>query len=280
MGTCGYAYADWLETFYPATIRRTEMLRYYARCFTAVEVDASYYALLSEKTIERMIENTPAGFHFCFKVPRTITHSTELERGGASTDAHAFVSSVMPALNARKFACALLQFPNGFRPGDTNRAYVRRVVEMLQPLTLVAEFRNSEWQDGQTHRMLRELGVGWCNVDMPAHKSLLHAGSDVTSALGYVRFHGRNAAQWWKGDNTSRYDYDYRPEELEPWAQRIAELNAQVPATYAFFNNHARGNAPRNAEMFFQMLRELYGGDAELAVPTGDPPPAQRSLFE
>jgi uncharacterized protein YecE (DUF72 family) len=279
IGTCGYAYTDWLGTFYPATIRRGEMLRFYTRCFPAVEVDASYYGLLAERTIDRMIENTPADFRFSFKVPRTLTHSQPAD-AQASLDADAFVSSVLPVLNAGKFACALLQFPNAFKPTDTTRAYLHKVVQMLQPLPLVAEFRNHEWQDARTHRTLRELRVGWCNVDMPQYKSLLHPSADVTSAVAYVRFHGRNAAQWWKGDNTTRYDYDYRPDELEPWTQRVAELNAEVPQTYAFFNNHARGNAPRNAEMLLDMLRERYGAAAEVAVPAQDAPPAQRSLFE
>jgi uncharacterized protein YecE (DUF72 family) len=95
-----------------------------------------------------------------------------------------------------------------------------------------------------------------------------------------VRFHGRNAAKWWTGDNTTRYDYDYKPGELEPWMDRIAEIDDQVEATYAFFNNHARGNAARNAEMFIDMLRERYGNVADTVIPKRAPRPAQGSLFE
>jgi uncharacterized protein YecE (DUF72 family) len=115
---------------------------------------------------------------------------------------------------------------------------------------------------------------------MPNYETLLHASSDVTCAVGYVRFHGRNAAQWWTGDNTTRYDYDYKAEELEPWTDRIAEIDEQVEATYAFFNNHARGNAARNAEMFVDMLREHYGDVADAIIPKSAPRPSQASLFE
>ena len=152
-------------------------------------------------------------------------------------------------------------------------------MESLRPLRLVAEFRNREWQTPRTHQLLCDLGVGWCNVDMPQYETLLRASSDVTCAIGYVRFHGRNAAQWWTGDNTSRYDYDYTNEELVPWTDRIAEMDERVEETYAFFNNHARGNAARNAEVFVDLLRERYGDAADDFVAKRVPRPSQGSLF-
>jgi uncharacterized protein YecE (DUF72 family) len=280
VGTCGYSYKDWLGSFYPATTRQSEMLRYYASCFRAVEIDASYYGILQPATIARMDANTPQDFRFCFKAPQTITHPPDTTVKHIHDDAAAFVESVMPVVQSGKFGCALVQFPNSFKNTGTNQAYLQRVIEALRPLRLVAEFRNREWQNAATHRLLCDLDVGWCNVDMPNYETLLRASSDATCAVGYVRFHGRNAAQWWTGDNTTRYDYDYRAEELEPWMDRIADIDERVEATYAFFNNHARGNAARNAEMFVDLLRERYGDAADAALPKSAGPPAQRSLFE
>jgi uncharacterized protein YecE (DUF72 family) len=279
VGTCGYAYKEWTGAFYPPTIRQDEMLRYYAQCFNAVEIDASYYGILSSTTIARMNVRTAADFRFCFKVPQTVTHPPDVSVR-VHTDAGAFVESVDPILQAGKFGAALMQFPNAFKPTAGGKDYLHRVIEALQPLPLVAEFRNRDWQNGETLQMLCDSDVGWCNVDMPAHESLLHAGSDVTCATGYVRFHGRNAEQWWKGDNTSRYDYDYTEEQLVPWCDRIAEMDAQTQATYAFFNNHARGNAARNAETFVELLRERYGQAGEGVIPHLRPRPRQQSLFD
>lgn len=280
VGTCGYAYKDWLGPFYPATARQSEMLPFYAGCFQAVEIDSSYYGILQPATVARMNANTPPAFRFCFKAPQTVTHPPDASVTRIHDDAPAFVESVMPIVQAGKFGCALIQFPNGFKPTQTAEAYLQRAVEALRPLRLVAEFRNREWQTPRTHEMLSELDVGWCNVDMPRYDSLLVPSSDVTSGTGYVRFHGRNAAQWWTGDNTTRYDYNYNTEELVPWADRVAEIDDRVEATYAFFNNHARGNAARNAEMFIDLLRERYGDAADQYVSNRKPRPAQGSLFE
>lgn len=280
VGTCGFSYKEWAGPFYPATIRQDEMLSFYAACFQAVEIDSSYYGVLSPQTVARMNARTPQNFRFCFKVPQTVSHPPEAGLSRVHDDAAAFVESVTPIVEAGKFGCALLQFANGFRPNERTQRYLREAIDALQPLQLVAEFRNHEWQTPQYYELLCELGVAWCNVDMPDYETLMRPGSDVTSSVGYVRFHGRNKSKWWTGNNTTRYDYDYTAQELAPWTDRIADMQEQAQTTYAFFNNHARGNAARNAEMFVDLLRERYGEAADEFIPERPRPPGQPSLFE
>ena len=280
VGTCGYSYNDWVGPFYPATIRKDEMLGFYASVFPAVEIDASFYGVLAPQTTRRMVSVTPDRFRFCFKAPKTVTHSPDLTTPHVHPDAKLFAQSVRPVAEAGKLGAVLLQFPNGFKPSEGAVGYLRRIASTLRDVPLVAEFRNREWQNARTFELLSELDVGWCNVDMPRYETLMLPSSDVTSDLGYLRFHGRNAAQWWTGDNTTRYDYLYSPEELVPWTDRVAEIEERVEQTYAFFNNHARGNAVRNGEMFADLLRERYGQVADAVVERLGRVPFQRSLFE
>mgnify|MGYP001191869147 CR=1 FL=1 len=279
VGTCGYSYKDWIGPFYPGKIRSNEMLPYYSSCFPAVEIDSSYYGVPTAQTVERMDRCTPPEFRFCFKVPSTVTHPADITVKRVHPDAGLFVESIALIKEGGKLGCALLQFPNGFRKTPSAQEYLRLAVEALQPLPLVAEFRNREWQDAETHRLLSELRLGWCNVDMPRYDTLLEPSSDVTSSVGYVRFHGRNAANWWTGTNVTRYDYEYSPKELEPWTNRVAEIQDAAETTFAFFNNHARGNAARNAELFIELLRTRYGDAADI-VARREGAPAQRTLFE
>ncbi|HEY8298834.1 MAG TPA: DUF72 domain-containing protein [Candidatus Baltobacteraceae bacterium] len=279
VGTCGYAYKDWIGPFYPGTIKPAEMLGFYARHFGAVEIDASYYGVPAERTVAGMASRTPEAFRFCFKVPKSVTHPP----GGAAPrvhdDAKLFRTNLQPLLAARKLGAVLIQFPNGFKPSAENERYLAAIAGALDGLPLVAEFRHREWQRPATLALLRELGVGWCNVDMPQFDTLLHPSSDVSGSVGYVRLHGRNAAQWWTGDNVTRYTYTYSPDELVAWSDRIAEIEAAAETTFAFFNNHARGGAARNAEMLEQMLEQRYGeAAAEIVARPALPPPAQPGL--
>ena len=171
VGTCGYSYADWKGTFYPEKIRSTDMLPFYAQHFKAVEIDATYYRVLSSKTFASMAARTPESFRFAVKVPGTVTHATGAQ--AVHPDAAAWLESIGPLIESRKFACGLLQFPNGFRPEPRNEAYLRKVCEALRSVPLVVEFRNRKWQTNATLLMLSELGVAWTNVDEPQFRTLM-----------------------------------------------------------------------------------------------------------
>ena len=54
-----------------------------------------------------------------------------------------------------------------------------------------------------------------------------------------------------------QFDYDYSDEELARWSRtRIPEMASQTKAGVIFFNNHVRGQAPKNARMLMAQLAE------------------------
>jgi uncharacterized protein YecE (DUF72 family) len=266
VGTCGFAYKDWLGPFYPAKTKPVEMLPFYARAFRAVEIDSSYYGVPGPRSVASMVARTPPGFRFSFKAPQTVTHPADPTSLTVHPDANLLLEGIEPARSAGKLACVLLQFPNAFKPEGNRETYVRHAVESFNGVAVVVEFRNVRWQRPQTLAMLAELGAGYCNVDMPRLEGLLHPSTDVTGPVGYVRFHGRNAKTWWRGTNVTRYDYLYTADELVPWTDRIADIEEQARDTYVFFNNHANAKSARNAEMMGDLLDDRYGTAAAEVV--------------
>ncbi len=261
---------------YPPGTTTGEMLERYARRFATVEIDATYYRVPGIATFASMARRTPDGFRFTAKLPSSATHLPDVS-AGVHDDVRRLRRSLEPLIEAGKFACVLMQFPNAFHPNDATRAYLARLRESLNDLALVAEFRHRDWQSDETLGLLRQLDIGFVNVDQPHFKTLMHASSDATSRIGYLRFHGRNAATWWRGTNETRYDYLYEPAELEPWVDRIADLaaNDDVREIFAYFNNHRNGGAVRNAEMLEAMIEARFpqalvraplAEDAELAA--------------
>ncbi len=260
VGTCGFSYKDWIGSFYPPRTRVADMLAYYAQRFAAVEIDSSYYGVPQPRTVASMAARTPPAFRCSFKLPQTVTHPPDpssLQRVHA--DAAALLESIAPMASADKLACVLAQFPNAFRPGSGSEDYVRRVVDAFAGVPVVVEFRNRRWQRPETLDLLRALGAGYGNVDLPHLEGLPTPSSDATGGIGYVRFHGRNAATWWRGSASTRYDYAYCADELIAWTDRIAEVEAQSRDTYVFFNNHANARAPHNAEAILSLLEDRYG---------------------
>src|ERR1700737_3991031 len=62
------------DVFYPPALKTAEeRLRFYAAQFNTGEVDASYYALISERNAELWAERTPPGFVFNIKAFAMLT---------------------------------------------------------------------------------------------------------------------------------------------------------------------------------------------------------------
>lgn len=280
VGTCGYSYKDWIGPVYPQGTKSGQMLEEYARLFTAVEVDSSYYRVPSLATFASMARRTPAHFRFSAKLPGTGTHVPSDAAASVHDDVRLFRENLQPLVEAKKFACALAQFPNAFRPSDASRGHIAALRDVLAGVPLVVEFRNRAWQTNETLDFLRGLEVGIVNVDEPLYKSLPRPNTDTTSGIAYVRFHGRNYQQWWKGTNETRYDYLYTRDELGPWADRIVDLAAvpEVKEVFAFFNNHRRGQAVRNAEAFEAMLEERFPSGTVARPPSLPAQPAELKL--
>jgi uncharacterized protein YecE (DUF72 family) len=254
VGTCGYSYKDWVGRFYPRSIKSNGMLPYYAEHFPAVEIDASYYRVPTEAAFASMEARTPSGFRFAAKLPGSVTHLPADEVHRVPDDARLFRENIAPLIRSGKLGAVLMQFPHSFAATSRAENYLKSLREELAGLSLVAEFRNREWQRHATLELLAELDIAWCNVDEPQFDKLLRPSSDVVGPLAYVRFHGRNYQNWWRGTAETRYDYDYTEEELAPWTERVAEMAAQTKQTYVFFNNHRLGQAAKNAGTFARML--------------------------
>jgi uncharacterized protein YecE (DUF72 family) len=255
IGTCGFSYRDWIGPFYPEGIKSLDMLPFYAERFDAVEIDSTYYAIPRPALFESMDRRTPGHFHFTVKAPGALTH-LPAEASPSSADAAAFRACLEPIAQSGKLGAVLAQFPNSFHPSADAYRRLAELVRFLPDINVVAEFRHRSWQDDRTLEELRNLSIGICNVDEPRFASLMRPGSEVTSSVGYVRFHGRNYDKWWKQERTSaeRYDYLYTKQELSEWIGRIAAVDDRAQQTFVFFNNHRLGKAAANARELAEML--------------------------
>ena len=55
----------------------------------------------------------------------------------------------------------------------------------------------------------------------------------------------------------TQFDYDYSDGELEAWMdERLRRLVEDAKTGVMFFNNHVRGQAPRNARRLMELLHK------------------------
>ncbi|OGT28404.1 MAG: hypothetical protein A2Z17_06260 [Gammaproteobacteria bacterium RBG_16_66_13] len=251
LGTSGFSYDDWVGPFYPPDLPRKDWLSFYARQFDTVELNVTYYRVPGLRTVEGWIAKTPDEFLFSVKAPGSLTH----ER--VDPDARPFRESIAPLVDSQRLACVLAQFPYAFRPSPENWEYLARLRGGLVDVPTVIEFRNHAWLTEDTFDRLKELRLGFCCVDEPALPGLIPSVARATGPVGYVRFHGRNAGQWWEHEQAwQRYDYTYPETELREWIPKLRKLEAEAPVTLVYANNHYRGQAADTIRKLRDLLTE------------------------
>jgi uncharacterized protein YecE (DUF72 family) len=239
-GTSGFSYNDWVGHFYPPNTPRQEWLRLYAREFNALELNSTYYAIPKLSVINNMIAKTGEGFLFSIKANKDMTHTRQNENAAFVS----FVQMLRPFIDVGKLGCVLAQFPYSFGFNRRNQDYVKLFRERLGDLPLVVEFRNAQWIKPEVFDWLRSQNLGFCCVDEPKLPQLMPPVAEVTSNIGYIRFHGRNAAKWWQHEYAyERYDYTYSVEELSEWLPKIRKIASLAERTFIFANNHWQGQA-------------------------------------
>lgn len=267
IGTSGFRYDDWVGRFYPPDLPRREWLTYYARQFPTVEINSTFYRIPSPATFEQMARRVPATFDFVVKANRDLTHSGEYRPDLFA----AFREAIAPLREQGKLGGVLAQFPWSFHYGRENLGYLERLRDELAPVATVIEFRNREWVRDDVFEALAALGLGFCCVDEPRLKGLMPPICRATSPIGYVRFHGRNAAKWWHHEQAhERYDYRYSEAELCEWLPCLERLENETERVYVFFNNHYLGQAGENARMLAQLLQLPLPLPAGEVLPRGE----------
>ncbi|MGD8718680.1 MAG: DUF72 domain-containing protein [Candidatus Zixiibacteriota bacterium] len=262
VGTSGYSYQDWKGPFYAADIKDRDMVAFYARRFPAVEVNFTYYRVPSARTIEAIVRKAP-NLSYAVKLTGDITHEGKLTPELAAD----YLRGVAPMVEAGVLGCLLAQFPWRFKYTPAAIEFLKKIMGYMGDLGVVAEFRHDSWAVDEAYEKLRELKVGFCNVDEPALKGLMPATSVATSDVGYFRFHGRNAKKWWRHDEAAeRYDYLYAEKELQEWLPRIRDVVDKAEKTYVFMNNHPLGQAVTNAEMLMDMLGLEFESSEDAAL--------------
>jgi uncharacterized protein YecE (DUF72 family) len=285
VGTAGWTDKTLIASgWYPPEANNPEKrLRFYARQFPLVEVDATYYALPAEQTARAWADRTPAGFTFNVKAFSLFTqHPTPVralpadlrEAAGRSGKDRVylrdvdsavadqawdrFLAALEPLRSAGKLGAILLQFPPWFPISRTRKDYILACAERAAPRRVCVEFRNHTWmtEDNQRETLdfLATHQLPYVCVDMPqGYPSSIPPVTAATSDLALVRMHG-HSDQWTSPDIQEKFRYRYSASELDTWAAKVRGLAGQAADTHVLFNNCYSNDAQVNARELAERL--------------------------
>jgi uncharacterized protein YecE (DUF72 family) len=231
LGTIGFSYDFWKGGFYPPNTNSKDYLRYYASKFTTVEVDSTFYRIPSEQTVTSWKNQTPKGFKFALKFPRSITHIKMLK--DCQNETRVFLQRAN--LLEEKLGPMLLQFPPNFTID-----HLPDLVDYLQnlPKTIrhVVEVRNKSWLKTEFYSALQTCGVALAWAD----SQLSLPTSEVTADFLYIR---------WEGDRKKvngalgKIEND-RQTDLKNWAAKLRYFLDKQMNVFGYFGKYYSGFPP------------------------------------
>lgn len=285
IGTSGWSYDHWRGNFYPEDLPQSRRLEYLARRFNSVEINGSFYGLLSPQTYVKYLETAPGGFVYAVKGSQFITHAKKLK--DVETPLANFFASGVLRLEAA-LGPILWQFPRlrfdlarveaflELLPEDTRaaarlaRRHDERVagrssmtVHVRRPIRYALEFRHESFMVPEVVRWVRDRGVALATSQgADAWRCI----EEVTADFVYLRLHGASDV----------YASEYGPRGIDAWGRRIeAWAGGGMPAdaaritelepprrksrdVYVYFDNDARGHAPHDARRLMERLGVVW----------------------
>ena len=250
VGTAGWSYDDWKGIVYPADMPRSiHPLTYLSEFMDAVEVNSSFYRPPNPKHSEAWVRKAEANprFTFTFKLWERFTH--QRESFPANREVEIYTQGIAPVVAAGKLGAVLIQFPWSFKRTQENRKWLARVLDVFVEYRLALEIRHASWNVSEVYEGLAERKVAFCNIDQPLFSDSIKPSEKVTAPVGYVRLHGRNAADWFRKDagRDDRYNYLYSRNELEQWLTMVRRMRRRAKDIFVITNNHFEGQAVVNA---------------------------------
>jgi uncharacterized protein YecE (DUF72 family) len=265
LGTQGWAYADWVGPMYDAGTRPDRYLRAYAREFSTVEVDSTFYGTPPPERVRAWLGAVPPAFTFALKVPREITHERRLCGCEALLDD--FVASALGF--GAQLEGVLLQLPPDFAPAEFD-SLLAILPRLREGIRWTVEVRDPAWFGEPLPRLrdalgVRDVALAVTDGTFVPLEVMLAQLEAPTASHAYLRWLGVR-------DAVARFDrvlFD-RAAQLRLWAQALRNAAPRLARASGYVNNHYAGHSPA-------VVRAFY---AELGIPHTEPPRVeQTSLF-
>lgn len=234
VGTSGWHYEHWRGRYYPQPLTTNRWLAWYARDFTCVEVNNSFYRLPTPATVAQWCRQTPKGFKFAVKASRLLTHMKKLK--DCRQPLEAFLQGV--AGFKAKLGPILFQLPPRWHLNLTR--FVDFIEQLPGDKQYAFEFRDPSWHCQAVYEVLQSHRLAFCMFDLAGWQS----DEVITSQLIYLRLHGPGAA----------YCGNYSMPVLENWAAKVVSWFQAGHEVYVFFDNDQNAYAVHNARALQQSI--------------------------
>jgi uncharacterized protein YecE (DUF72 family) len=257
LGCAIWAYKGWVGDLFPPESRAGEFLRLYSQRFTTVEGNTTFYSIPNAETVQRWAAETTPGFQFCLKLPKSLTHSGDLEPH-INNMLH-FVDH-MGQLGDR-LGPLFVQLPPSYSPAHLSDLETFLLVLPRDRAEFALEVRHLDWfkepHATRLNDLLEELGIGRVLLDTrpiydvpddpqlhsERRKPRLPLQLSVTAPFSLIRY-------------ISHPDLEMNQRFLQEWVVQVNEWLQAGIRIYFFVHCPLEERSPTNARHFQSLLEE------------------------
>lgn len=276
LGCAIWAYKQWVGDLFPPKSKSADFLSLYSRRFTCVEGNTTFYSIPDRPTVDRWKSETPPGFKFCPKLPKSLTHTGSLAR--SLPEALQFLE-LMQRLDDR-LGVLFAQLPPSYSPA--NFEDLETFLRGWTGVNLALEVRHAQWfkepHRTELNQLLKELKIGRVLLDSrPIYeceddpqlqserkKPKVPLQPDITASFSLIRYISHP---------TENQKY------LEEWVGFVDRALQQGTEVYFFVHCPIEERSPQNARDFQHLLEQRSVSVPTLPWNQIDPPSSQMSLF-
>ena len=236
VGTAGWSIPRAEQARFPSG---ESHLARYAKVFSAVEINSTFYRPHRAATFERWAASVPRAFRFSVKLPQAITHDRRL--AGSARPLDEFLDSLAPL--GSRLGCLLVQLaPSTPFDARVARGFFATLRKRFDG-GVALEPRHSTWFASRADRLLSSYEIARVAADPPRTEGGVEPGG--WPGLCYFRLHG----------SPRTYYSTYEDGFLDAQSKTLRKLSRGRTPVWCIFDNTAMGAATPNALSLMERLR-------------------------
>lgn len=246
-----------------AASQNASPLRRYARYFSSVEGNTTFYGLPSPDAIKRWRDDAGEHFRFCFKFPKSISHENSLRNCADELDA----LFKCAAQFEEQLGLLSLQLPDSFSPNElpTLETFLRNLPEAFKYSIEVRNpgFFQKDDQERHFNQLLMETGVNRTTFDTRAlfkHPAEDPATREALTAKPNLPVHVLATGQNPMVRFITAMDWESSTNYLTPWVNKTVQWLNEGRSPFIFLHTPDNAQAPEVAQHFVALLEQHKPG--------------------
>jgi len=245
IGCAKWGRKDWVGKIYPPKTKDADFLLYYAKHFTCIELNATFYRMPTEAQTSAWRNKVGKGFKFCPKFVDQISHFKRLKDAEDATNQ--FLKGVSGFED--NLGPIFLQLPPNFTPKSYD-VLEKYLAFLPEELNVFVELRSDKWFETpdefeRVFDLLERYKKGAVITDASGRRDCVHMR--LTTSEAFLRFVGNGL-----------HPTDYT--RCDDWINRIKIwMDKKIETIYFFMHQHEEIHSPELCKYVIGEMNKKLG---------------------